>query len=49
MKTCKKCGALMSVFLEHYESGICDNCHAIMEMERNGALAKNGLMATDLM
>lgn len=47
---CKMCGVQISPLMGScYTRGYCQNCEHIKEMDRDGTLAKNGLMTTDLM
>ena len=48
---CEMCGARLSVFMgeESVKRQLCQNCIVIKKMDSSGVLAKNGLMATDMM
>jgi hypothetical protein len=44
------CGANISPLMgKCYTHRLCQNCEEINKMDRDGVLAKNGLMTTDLM
>jgi hypothetical protein len=46
IRTCTMCGCRLSALMR---GPLCENCKTITEMNQNGALARNGLMTTDLM
>jgi hypothetical protein len=50
-RKCRMCGARLSPFMgkECWEKMLCQNCIVIKQMESSGALARAGLMTTDMM
>jgi len=48
---CRMCGCYITPLMgrETIETGLCQNCIILKEMDRSGALAKNGLCMLDFM